>query len=1788
MVGYIEEHAKGQVLLEIINFDGNKMEIRKHLYKQFGAGTGGDIHAQELHYEKGMPEPGQLAFPKGVDIGEKLRQLEGRRLYFLKMCEPGKRGTYTFCQETKLVRIVLEHVGPDYKYCVQRVLDLVKITKMIQGGGVGYDVAEVPDTHDRSFSDDWLPSWKLLQASLISEYRMKLKGKEELAAKKVNKDKIPIAMGGFKDPQCFACGGAHKKGDPSCKAGPYDVHSCAPAEFKLKQEEKKRKFGGKGKGKGKGNKGGDGNRKPQKKGKVAEVKHCHAFNFGKGTCRYGAKCHFVHEVKKGGAEKDSGFTAAQEKLVSSMMASAIKRTATHIAKQGKQQNKKQRQHKGGDESECDDSDDEGYPNYAGLMARCWMSPVLNTIPRTLQISKPIVLASSLHNVKRNCGIDTDAGLSISTLREDFPLWLDTSQKALTAMGAPSGINGGESKLGGTGPMIIRAKSGEFLIDPDGLYIEPNELQPNFRVLSSQRLKMHGVRLVQCFRNTDKDVLQDRKTRLTIELAEDGPEGKKILVLDTVPCPALNNRAKMHRLVDQIKKRNVSAMVPSSDDENRMLESRIKENAANLALIASRNKKDNVSMLIFNEAKCNDEERSRLYVRRLGFCSSNLFPKMMKDPDIGYLPKLIPLNEDNPISDAAKFKKKSHVRTPTEISMTKKCWAKVYVDGYGGGSSMGCESYEGAIGGYLFVCSTTGDMHHKLYASHEQFPAAMFQFLTHVESEGHRCHEIYCDTFSVNISKEIEEVIGLFQVKLVPVSAGTPQEVSFVETAVRVIAARSRAMMLGAPHLPKWCWALADKHAVFVGRLLPQSTRQWKSAYFLNRKIAPDWRNLSVHVFGAPCQYAPVEGPIHKRAERTEEGFYVGVQHPMVLVLRKHDLKLISCSRKKIIVYESIYTLPLSVSSSQLEKHIRQESEQTESSKSESRLVNEEVNETTMEQERPYHVQSIKSVSSHSIPPPNTTAPPSLRAPTALDASAETQSPNSGEGLVVPEHAEYTSDLQNGISKMKERAEKEISNPGIRQRVIQSLKEARESFDKVAKKGSLKKGKKSDKSNVSTDNVVNEKRSTGTPRVRFKDYKDLENNIVKGIRKKVKDRKIKLITFSVGDTVTADSKLFDGDKPGSYSKDHPELQVGEVIKVWNNKGIAQIKWLDGSKSYQKLADLMMQKLKNVAAYIVGIMMVSGPKKAEDPNDKNLWPKDFFQAMIRPDWREWISAVKTEIASWLVFNAYTEIAFRDKKPGASIVPLGELYTRKRNSSYKFRQYLMGNLLRQGKDFDETFSSCISWDGIRWACSIACTTGKLIRGLDAVTGFLQAKEQFDLYAFIPSHGHYSNLSYEDLAVLRLKLLDLVEKEGEAGLKKFASAHKKESRVNPKTCYKLNSSIYGAPSANHEWEMLFQAAHVKHCGMTLSEVEPSLYLKIEVDENDNVTEWMIATIWTDDVRYFGTDKMLDEYEKELGKHIKVKLLGVPGEFVGVDVIQNLDLGTLELKAPKYWETALGKLGAFFPNGVKKRHNPLSIYDERFMLDEAVSDDEAADAATLPYREVCGIVSYPASCTKLEMRYAVSICGKHRTKWGKKQFKVLLKVFEYGYTTRHLGIIYSKGLDKHGDNVLYCYADSGHSLPRSYGSTLPMMNGGALGLSAKRHTLTASSTMQDESIEYSIATNRVVGFRNLSSEMGFPQHRATKIYQDNEACIQVMKNRGSLSKLSRHIGRRILAARNMIEDGETIPEYCFTKGMLADIGTKAFADKQFCYLRDQLNGYALVKAHHPSYSMPSYVVEGI
>ncbi len=79
------------------------------------------MNKNELDYDRGMPEKGKPAFPIGVDMAEKLRQLESRRIYFFKMAgSDERRRTYIYCQEAKLVRIVVDQlrVHQDYADCI--------------------------------------------------------------------------------------------------------------------------------------------------------------------------------------------------------------------------------------------------------------------------------------------------------------------------------------------------------------------------------------------------------------------------------------------------------------------------------------------------------------------------------------------------------------------------------------------------------------------------------------------------------------------------------------------------------------------------------------------------------------------------------------------------------------------------------------------------------------------------------------------------------------------------------------------------------------------------------------------------------------------------------------------------------------------------------------------------------------------------------------------------------------------------------------------------------------------------------------------------------------------------------------------------------------------------------------------------------------------------------------------------------------------------------------------------------------------------------------------------------------------------------------------------------------------------------------------------------------------------------------------------------------------------------------------------------------------------------------
>ena len=86
----------------------------------------------------------------------------------------------------------------------------------------------------------------------------------------------------------------------------------------------------------------------------------------------------------------------------------------------------------------------------------------------------------------------------------------------------------------------------------------------------------------------------------------------------------------------------------------------------------------------------------------------------------------------------------------------------------------------------------------------------------------------------------------------------------------------------------------------------------------------------------------------------------------------------------------------------------------------------------------------------------------------------------------------------------------------------------------------------------------------------------------------------------------------------------------------------------------------------------------------------------------------------------------------------------------------------------DYGDSFSTTISGSGVCLFYSLATMCNRPVHGGDAVCGHVQAKEQNNLYAFIPSHHEYTASEYEELAILRENLQRLLVEEGEEWLNK------------------------------------------------------------------------------------------------------------------------------------------------------------------------------------------------------------------------------------------------------------------------------------------------------------------------------------------------------------------------------------------------------------------------------------
>ncbi len=276
------------------------------------------------------------------------------------------------------------------------------------------------------------------------------------------------------------------------------------------------------------------------------------------------------------------------------------------------------------------------------------------------------------------GIDTCSARSVSSEIADF-LYLDTSVRAINSVELNGVGNGGPTVLG-RGPMVVLTVDREgvqtFMVDPAGVLIASTGGQARLRIFGQQRMNTFGYCVVQDYSSRDNTLIYKDLVRIPLATK------RGILMVKTSPWNLNQHQMdKLRAIVDGVVAKRIDHFCFQ---------------------IECQEAKETLPLLVLNEAKLSREKLNRIDHWRHGHRSSSGERYMEKCHTC----------------EASKHKatyKRNKVFNGTSVSTNLPYW-RLYSDAYGGQRSMGVESYEGGIGGFVFACPVSGTIKTKIYST----------------------------------------------------------------------------------------------------------------------------------------------------------------------------------------------------------------------------------------------------------------------------------------------------------------------------------------------------------------------------------------------------------------------------------------------------------------------------------------------------------------------------------------------------------------------------------------------------------------------------------------------------------------------------------------------------------------------------------------------------------------------------------------------------------------------------------------------------------------------------------------------------------------------------------------------------------------------------------------------------------------------------------------------------------------------------------------------------------------
>ena len=372
------------------------------------------------------------------------------------------------------------------------------------------------------------------------------------------------------------------------------------------------------------------------------------------------------------------------------------------------------------------------------------------------------------------------------------------------------------------------------------------------------------------------------------------------------------------------------------------------------------------------------------------------------------------------------------------------------------------------------------------------------------------------------------------------------------------------------------------------------------------------------------------------------------------------------------------------------------------------------------------------------------------------------------------------------------------------------------------------------------------------------------------------------------------------------------------------------------------------------------------------------------------------------------------------------------------------------------------------------------------------------------------------------------------------------------------LPKALYGGRASGRHWYKLLREWFKAH-GFVVSEWDPCLFVKTTSAGFHYVGVYVddLVHVYSDDASYSET---VESFKKDFHGYSD---LGPLTEIFNAEIAVTDQFVTLT--QTRYIES-LAKLHLPEEEVTYKTYTPALVD-----LEQVVTDASKEGAVHLneedhsKYREIVGAILYVATVCRPDIAVAVGLLSRVLEAPTAATMVAAERVLRYLVTTKILGLRWQVG----GGSELTGMSDSNWAVVKSTSGYVFFMAKAAIAYISKKQASIAMSSTEAEIMAASLAALEAVFLRGLLSELDCLQKSPTVLGVDNQGAIALAKNYVSNSR-TKHIERRHLKIRELVEEFVVKPEFVPTNDNVADILSKPLGKDKFEKFRRVLLNHAI------------------